>query len=74
MADLFSCAPAIAWSEDGWKGLARDGRPVTLATSPLTGRVVAIIPLHGKDVVTRRSSINAERARAAAEAVIEATS
>ncbi len=68
--DLFAAADAIRWDETGQKGVARDGRRVTLEHSALTGRVVAIIPLHGRDVVTRRSCRTVEQARAAAEAVI----
>lgn len=63
--DLFG-EPAIAWHEDGLSGTASDGRRVTIEPSVLTGRYIATIPWHGRDVVTRRARKTVAEARAAA--------
>lgn len=71
MRDLFGHEPAITWDERGMKGQARDGRAIEISISVLTSRFVAAIPVHGRDVMTRRSRKTAEEARAAAERAIE---
>lgn len=69
MADLFGFEPAIVWNEAGLKGTTRDGRVVSIEVS-FFGRWLATIPLHGRDVVTRRSCATVEEARAAAEIAV----
>lgn len=73
--DLFGHEPAIAWDEQGRRGEARDGRPIVVDVSVLSGCFVATIPLdkRWRDCVTRRACATADEARRAAEAIAAET-
>lgn len=74
MPDLFGFEPPIAWDDAGREGVTRDGRRVTIESSPLfQHRFVATIPLHGRDVATRRSRITVEECRRDAERAVMET-
>lgn len=72
MADLFGFEAPIAWDDNGRRGVTRDGRIVTIEASVLFTRWVATIPLHGRDVCTRRSAKTIEETRTLAEQAIRA--
>lgn len=70
--DLFGFEAPVEWNDAGNAGVTRDGRTIRIEPSAfISARYIAIIPVHGRDVVTRRSCASMEEARTAAEKAVQ---